>query len=396
MPQPAVIVVQTADQLRLALLERLFRPPGVDNGVRLRIIQTAVRTAVERDEQQRPRLFGPDQRQDAPHGAEQLFETFAVAQDGVGRQQQRVEFAAHHVALELQAAVLLQHLRRQFPILGGHPFGRVEAAERFVKSGRQTVTVQTRIDVAAVRIERDHLVLPRLDREQRHVHAVLDADHHLLAAAAGLDDNRRLNPLELPLGDADPVALHQTVGTRRIDRQHIGVGGGHPAQVRHRLVREVGIVFVVLLADARQEVELGQEALHPVDLHLGGVYEDVVVEQRVVRADQFTVLLADLDIRRGKVLEEGLPSPDAAIEFALQRPGGISLVVALPRSGQNQHIPAHGAAVFPGSDLFRYRICPVPGAAFRGCHGQFAKSKAVFNPSLEAKLRPCRRDRKTR
>ena len=380
MPQPAVIVVQTADQLRLALLERLFRPPGVDNGVRLRIIQAAVRTAVERDEQQRPRLF----------------ETFAVAQDGVGRQQQCVEFAAHHVAFELQAAVLLQHLRRQFPILGGHSFGRVEAAERLVKSGRQAVTVQTRIDVAAVRIKRDHLVLPRLDREQRHVHAVLDADHHLLAAAAGLDDDRRLNPLELPLGDADPVALRQTVGPRRIDRQHVGVGGGHPAQVRHRLVREVGIVFVVLLADARQEVELGQEALHPVDLRLGGVDEDVVVEQRVVRADQFAVLLADLDIRRGEVLEGGLPSPDAAIEFALQRPGGISLVVALPRSGQNQHIPAHGAAVFPGPELLRDRIGPVPGVAFRGCHGQFAKSKAVFNPSLEAKPRPCRRDRKTR
>ena len=373
-PQPAVIIIETAKQLRLALLERLLPAPRINRGMGLFIIQAAVRAAVKRHQQQRPRLFGPDQRQDAPHSAEQLFETFAVAQDGVGRQQQRVEFATHHVAFKLQAAVLLQHLRRQFPILGGHPFGRVEAAERLMKPGRQAVTVQTRIDVAAVRIERDHLVLPRLDREQRHVHAVLDADHHLLAAAAGLDDNRRLNPLELSLGDADPIALHQTVGTRRIDRQHVGVGGSHPAQIGHRLVREVGIVLVALLADARQEVELRQEALHSVDLRLGGVDEDVVVEQRVVRADQFAVLLADLDIRRGKVLEGDLPTPDAAIEFALQRPGGIALVVALPRSGQNQHIPTYGRAVFPGPELFRDRIRPVPGAAIRGCHDQFTKT----------------------
>lgn len=38
------------------------------------------------------------------------------------------------------------------------------------------------------------------------------------------------------------------------DRQHVGIGGGRPLQVLHRLVRKVGIVGIVLLADTGQEV----------------------------------------------------------------------------------------------------------------------------------------------
>lgn len=249
---------------------------------------------------------------------------------------------------------------------------------------RNTVAVQSRVDVAVVGIQRNDLILPGLNREQRDIHAVLDTDHHLLASGAGLDDDRSLDPLELPLGDADAVALHQPVGAGRVDRQHIGVGLGHPAQVTHRLVREIGIVLTVGVADARQEVVLGKETLHAVNLAFGGMDEDVVVEQRMVRADQLAVAFTHLDVRRGKKLEECLPPPHAAIELRLQGTGRISLVVSMPGHGENQHIPADGMAVFFGPKLLRYRIGPVPGVAVRNCHDLFHREKTARKLHLGA------------
>ena len=104
--------------------------------------------------------------------------------------------------------------------------------------------------MAVVRIQRNHLILPGFDTEQRHIHTVLHTNHHLLATPSRLNDDAGLNPLELPLGNADPVALHQPFGAGRVDRQHVGIGSGHPLQILHRLVREVGIVGIVLLVDA--------------------------------------------------------------------------------------------------------------------------------------------------
>lgn len=367
-PQPAVIIIEAAKQLRLALLERLLPAPRINRCVGQFIIQTAVRAAVKRHQQQRPRLFGPDQRKNAPNGSEQLIEGFAIAQDGIGRKQHRIEFAAHHIAVQLEVGILLQDLRRQGPVGVRHPLGRVVAFQRFVESRREAVAVQARIDMAVVRIQRNHLVLSGFDTEQRHIHAVLHADHHLLAAPSGLNDDASLNPLELPLGDADPVALHQPFGAGRVDRQHVGKGGGHPLQVLHRLVREVGIVGIVLLADTGQEVILRQETFHPVDLRLRGVDEDVVVEQRMVRANQLPVLFPDLDIRRGKVFESRLSVPYPALQLHLQGPGRVPLIVAFARRRQDQHIPPDGIAVLSGTELFRDRICPVPTGFVRTCH----------------------------
>ena len=143
--QPAVIIIETSKQLRLALLERLLPAPRINRGMGLFIIQTAVRAAVKRHQQQRPRLFGPDQRKNAPNGSEQLIEGFAVAQDGIGRKQHRIEFAAHHIAVQLEVGILLQDLRRQGPVGVCHPLGRVVAFQRFVESSREAVAVQARI-----------------------------------------------------------------------------------------------------------------------------------------------------------------------------------------------------------------------------------------------------------
>lgn len=305
--KPMVIIIQPAEQPCLTLLQGLLPTPYVDQGVRLVVVETVVRATVERHQQQGTRLFGTDDRQQTLNHPEHLPEMLTVVQNGIGRQQQGIQFATHHVALELQAAVLLQHLRGQSPILLRHPLRRVVPPERLVKPRWDAIAVQPGVDVAVLGIQRNDLILSGLDREQRDIHAVLDADHHLLASGAGLNDDRGLDPLELPLGDADTVALHQPVGAGRVDRQHVGVGLGHPAQVAHRLVRKVGIVLTVGVADARQEVVLGKETLHPVDLAFGSMDEDIVVEQRMVRADQLAVAFTHLDVRRGKELEECLP-----------------------------------------------------------------------------------------
>lgn len=379
--QPAVIIIETSKQLRLALLERLLPAPRINRSVGLFIIQAAVRAAVKRHQQQRPRLFSPDQRKNAPNGPEQLIEGFAVAQDGISREQHRIEFAAHHIAVQLEVGILLQDLRRQGPVSVRHPLGRMVTFQRFVESGREAVAVQARIDMAVIRIQRNHLILPGFDTEQRHIHAILHTNHHLFATPSGLNDDTGLNPLELSLGDADPVALHQPFGAGRVDRQHVGIGGSHPFQVLHLFVREVGIICIVLLADAGQKVILRQETFHPVDLRLRGVDEDVVVEQRMVRADQLPVLFPNLDIRRGKVFENRLTAPCPTLQLHLQDPNRISLIVAFARRRKGQHIPSDGITVLPGTKLLRDRICPVPTDFVRTCHDLQSKVKMTGDSS---------------
>ena len=51
MAELPVEIGQVADQLRLALLGRLFREPGIDQGVRLVVVEPIVRAPVERHEQ---------------------------------------------------------------------------------------------------------------------------------------------------------------------------------------------------------------------------------------------------------------------------------------------------------------------------------------------------------
>ena len=52
MAKLSVEISQVADQLRLALLGRLLREPGIDQGVRLVVVEPAVRAPVERYEQE--------------------------------------------------------------------------------------------------------------------------------------------------------------------------------------------------------------------------------------------------------------------------------------------------------------------------------------------------------
>lgn len=117
MAELPVEIGQVADQLRLALLGRLFREPGIDQGVRLVVVEPIVRAPVERHEQKGPGLFGP-------HGRQHLLDCYKLTlalrrfvENRVGLQQQGIEFAAHDVGVERQTPVLLQYLGGDSAIL---------------------------------------------------------------------------------------------------------------------------------------------------------------------------------------------------------------------------------------------------------------------------------------
>lgn len=369
MSQPTVKVVESGNELPLVFLGIRLRTPRVDKPVGLLPVDAAVRTAVERNKQQRLRLFGTNQRQEVPNRAEQPLESFVLPQDCVGGELQRVELAAHHVALEPEVAVLAQYLPRRLAVLLSYALRRVEPAHRLVQLCRQTVCVQTRVDVAVLRIEGDDLILAGLHHQQRYVHAVLDAGHHLLPPRTGLYDDAGLHTLELPRGDAHAVTLHQPSGLGDIERQDAGIGGGHPPEILHLRIGEVGIVLSVSVADPRQKTVLGQKAFHPVDFGLRCMYEDVVEEQRMARIDQRAVPFACLDVRGGEIFERRLTGPLPTLQFALQPERRVALIEPLARSGQRQHVPSDDIAVFPDAYLLGNRILPAPGIALGRCHG---------------------------
>ena len=109
--------------------------------------------------------------------------------------------------------------------------------------------------------------------------------------------------------------------------------------------------------------------------------EDVVVEQRMVRADQLPVLFSNLDIRRGKVFENRITAPCPTLQLHLQGPDRIPLIVAFARRRKGQHIPSDGITVLPGTKLFRDRICPVPTDFVRTCHDLQSKVKTAGDSS---------------
>lgn len=299
-----VEIREVADQLGLALFRTGLRPPGVDQRMGLAVVQAAVRAAVESDEQQRPRLFGPHRREHLLNGPEQLFALRLLAEDRVGRQQQCVEFAAHDVAFELQTAVLPHDLGRNAAVFVGDLPAQVVTLGR-VEPFEQRAVVQPGVAARIFGIQFDDLVLPGLDREQRDAHPVVDRDDDLLVARGGRCDDPGLDPRKTSLGDTDPVALDQPDGIGSADRNRLGIRAGNPSQVAHGAVREIGVVVGLLaVADPREKVVLWKTLLDAVDLGLRCADEQIVIQQRPPGLDETAVYLSGLDKRRGKVFEK--------------------------------------------------------------------------------------------
>lgn len=119
--QPTVVIVKTPDELQLTFFRIRLLAPRIDGCVRMIPTDATVRAAIERNQQQRTRLFGADQRQDAANHTYQSVELLLLSKNRIGRKQHRVKFAAHDVTLQLQTAVLLQRLPGQPPIRIRHP-----------------------------------------------------------------------------------------------------------------------------------------------------------------------------------------------------------------------------------------------------------------------------------
>ena len=272
-----VEIREKADQLGLALFRTGFRPPGVDQRMGLAVVLTIVRAAVERDEQQRPRLFGPHSREHLLDGPELLFTLRLLAEDRVGRQQQRVELAAHDVAFELQTAVLSHDFGGNAAVFFSDLSAQVVAQGR-VEPFEQSAVVQSGVAAGIFGIQFDDLVLPGLDREQRDAHPVVDRDDDLLVARGGRCDDPGLDSRKTSFGDTDPVTLDQPDGIGRTDRYGFGIRAGNPSQVAHGLIGQIGIMVRILaIADSREKVVLRETLLDAVDLRLGGVHEQIVV-----------------------------------------------------------------------------------------------------------------------
>ena len=340
MAELPVEIGQVADQLRLALLGRLFREPGIDQGVRLVVVEPAVRAPVQCHKQEGPGLFGP-------HGRQHLLDCYkltlalrGLAKDRVGLQQQSIEFAAHDVGVERQTAVFLQHLGSHAPVFCGPRSGPMPT-QCVMKPVEEFAVVQSGVITRGLGIQFDHLILPGLNLEQRDAHSVVDRDQNLLVARGGVCNDFGLNPRKTPFRDTNPVTLDQPSGIRGADRDRLGIRTRNPLKITHGLVSQVGVVVALLaVLYPWKQVVLGQALLDSVDFALRGVYKQVVVQQRTSGCHQPPVHLSGLDKDRRKVLEQRFVVAPPAGQFSIQFLGHG------PAAGRvDHHVPAHDVAV---------------------------------------------------
>lgn len=173
--QPAVVIVQPPDQTRLAFLGRFFPFPSFDDLVGPFVIKTAIRASVQCDEQIRTSLFCMDERKQVSDRPDQLFALFPLPEQRVGRKQYGVEFAAQHIAVYLQSAVLSDRFGRQGAIFVRRASRGEAAPHSLVQAFLQPVVIQPGIYVFSALVQSDDLVLSRTNVQQRNPHPVLYA-----------------------------------------------------------------------------------------------------------------------------------------------------------------------------------------------------------------------------
>lgn len=210
-PQHPIVVVEALEKTEFAFLEAGLLAPGSQEFVGLFVVDAAVGTAVEGDEQEGTRLFRLDEGQKGAGHAQQLAALVHLAQNDTGRQQKGVELATHDVGVQTEAGVEAQDLGSQGTVGIGDALGAVIATEGLVEAGTVAVVVQAGVDVLAVGVQADDFVLAGTDMKQGHPHPVVHTDHDILAAGTRLDDHFGFGALETSFGDAHTVALAQLV-----------------------------------------------------------------------------------------------------------------------------------------------------------------------------------------
>ena len=102
-----------------------------------------------------------------------------------------------------------------------------------------------------------------------------------------------------------------------------------------------------------------------IDFSLRGVYEDVIVEQRMLRSDQHALLFANRDIRRSKKFERWFADTHAPRQFGLQPFGWVTSVVSFWRDRQYQHVPPYRMITPLRADPLGTRTGPSPITTLR-------------------------------
>ena len=133
---------------------------------------------------------------------------------------------------------------------------------------------------------------------------------------------------------------------RNIDGKLVGIGPRHPLKIPHRLVGQIGVVFLPAVTHAGQEVVLGQLTLQPEQLVFRRADEDVVVEQGTARIDRTAVFVTHLHIGGGEILEQRLPTTLAPGKLGIQAFSGADPVASChTRSRKREHVPAYSLQV---------------------------------------------------
>ncbi len=320
------------------------------------LIEAAVRAAVQRDQQQRTGLPRFYHREHAAHRGVQTIELIRLAQQPVGRKEQRVKLATDHVGLRTERGVATQDLTGQTGILLPYAAGGMVTAQGLVQAFRQTVVVQMGIDALALGVQLDQLVLTRLHLEQGDPQAVEDTYHHVLMATARLHHHLRLHVGKRAGGDTNTVAFQQAAVIRHIYRKLVGVRSRHPTQRLHLTIREVGKIRLSARGNPGEEIVQGKRTLQGKDLVLRGVDEHVVVQQGAPRVDHLAAHLPRLDIRGREILEQRLPTTLTPGKLSVQTLRGADLVTPATRGRKREHVPAHGLLVTSPQNMLHESI----------------------------------------
>ena len=309
------------------------------------LVEAAVRTAVQRDQQQGTGLPRFYHREHTAHRGAQTIELIRLAQKQIGRKEQRVKLATDHVGLTTERGVATQDLTGQTGILIHYHARGMVTAQGPVQALRQTVVVQMGIDMLAPRVQLDQLILPSSHLEQGDPQTVEDTHHHVLMPTARLHHHLRLHVGKRAGGDTHTVAFQQAAAIWHVYGKLVGVRSRDPTQGIHLTIREVREIRPPAGGNPGEEIIQGKRTLQAEDLVLRGVDEHVVVQQGPFRVDHLAAHLPRLDIRGGEILEQGLPTTLTAGKLSVQPLRGADPVTPATGGREREHVPADGLLV---------------------------------------------------